>query len=231
MSLPVIKIYHCTTGSFSGSGFPGLLESLPSPFTSSTFGWNMGQNNPPLFCEMNDSTEVIRTSTQWQSTPTSSVPNNNVDGTGTANSWISGPHNGEFMSGSWEITMSMKGVSNNSNQTGRLIYRFWKGNNISGSNASLITNTFYSSSVNPPLNGPGSAPTIQKYTSSFTLPSTIFRNEYLFIQTYWSIVAAGTNNNADRDFIFGTSASFIKTSPFVNDKPRFMQSVDMSDCF
>jgi hypothetical protein len=229
MPRPVTKIFYLSTGSFSGSNFPSLYESPQPVFSASAFGWNVGQNNPPLYCEMNDGVEVVRTSTQWQASPTGSLPSTNVAGSGASNSWAAGPFNGVFSSGSWAITMSVKAVTNANNQTGRFIYRFWKGGDLSGSSAALIMPTFYSSSVNVAVTGGSGTAVINSMSAVIPLPEIQFRSEYLFIQTYWSIVSAAGNNGSDEDFVFGPTASFIKTTLFVQDKPTFMKWIGATD--
>jgi len=231
MPAPTTKTLYCSTGSFSGSRFPSLYESPQPVFSASAWGWNMGQNNPPSICEMNSGIEIARGSAQWQSTPTASIPNNNAGGSGGANSWIAGPYNGEFLSGSWQITMSVKAVTSTDSQVGNMFYRFWKGTNISGSNASLISTTYFTSSRNPAVGG-GTAQvgnTLTKLTSSVSLPSTIFRNEYLFIQTYWSVVTNGGNNNDDEGYVFGPTASLIRPTEFVANRSTVLGWMSSED--
>ena len=229
MTQPVNYTLYCTTASFSGSGFAALSPTAPSGFSASAFGWNMGSNNPPSYAEMSRSFEIIRTDVlSWLSTPSASIPNPR-----RGNSWAAGPYNGEFLSGSWQITMSVKSVTRTDNQVGRFIYRFWKGNDISGSNAALISSTYFSSSQNPAVTGGTNAAallsTLTKLTSSISLPNTIFRNEYLFIQTYWMIITAGGNNGDDENYVFGPSASLVLPTPFVADNPQFMRYIAGSD--
>ena len=228
MSMPVTKSYYCTTGSFSGSGFALLTETQPLNFAATAFGWNVGQNNPPLFCEMNRAVEVVRTSTQWQATPTASIPNNNAAGSGASNSWAFGPLQGEFLSGSWQITMSVKAQTNANNQRGNFVYRFWKGYDISGSGAILIDPTYFSSSINRAVTGGAGVAVIHNLSASVPLSGIILRNEYVFIQTIWSIFATSGNNGADEDIVFG-SASFISTTPFIEDHPQFVSCKGCDD--
>ncbi len=214
MSVPVTKSLYCDTASFSGTTFGGLLEVAP-PDTNTTWGWNTGQNNPPLYCEMNRGIEVSRTSAQWQASPTQSVPNQNTRGSGAGNCWIAGPYTGEFLSGNWNVSMSVKAVSNPSNHNGQLIYRFWTSPTGSGAGASLVTASFISSSIATITD----ASTIWVLTSSVSLPRINMKNSYLLVQTYWRIITAGGNNNADNDFVLGTNNSVITTTPFVTSEP------------
>jgi hypothetical protein len=223
MPLPVTKVLYCTTGSYSGSGFAALSETAPNVFTASAFGWNMGQNNPPLYCEMYRGVEVLRnTAGRWFPRPSGSgVPNNTI-----GNCWAFGPLNGEFLSASWQITMSVKAITRSDGQVGNFIYRFWQGSNVSGSNATLITPTFYTSSRNTSESAGATPLIVSRLTSSISLPNIRLKNEYLFIQTYWSIVTAGGNNGDDENLVFGISASVIKPTSFVADYPQFMACSD-----
>ena len=228
MPLPVTKVLYCTTGSYSGSGFAALLDIAPTPFSASAFGWIMGNSNPPLIAEMSRSFELTRTDASWLTTPSASIPNR-IRG----NCWEAGPYNGEFVAGIWSITMSVKSVTRTDSQVGNLLYKFWKGSDISGSNATLISSTLFTSSRNPAQSG-GTTPanlssSLAALTCSANLPSAWFRNEYLFIQTYWNIVTGGGNTTDDENFVFGISASVIKPTPFVADRPQFMACTDMDD--
>ena len=203
-----------------------MYESPQPVFSASAFGWNMGQNNPPSVAEMSASNEIIRNNASaWLSTPTSSIPNNRK-----GNCWIAGPYSGEFLSGSWQITMSVKAVSAANSQVGNMFFRYWKGSNISGSNAALMSTTYFTSSLAAPV---GSTTVISRCTSSISLPSTIFRNEYLFIQTYWNVVTAGgggaPGNNNDEDYVFGPTASLIRPTPFVADRPYVLPWMSSED--
>ena len=218
MSVPVIKTYYCTTGSYSGSGFAALSETAPNLFSATAFGWVMGGNNPPLYAEMSRSFEVIRTDTlSWLAAPSASIPNR-IRG----NCWTTGPLTGEFLSGNWQITMSVKAITRADGQVGQMIYRFWKADNVSGSGASLISPTYFSSSRAVPGTTAGGNGIITPLTSSIPLPNINLKNEYFFIHTHWSIVTAGTNNGDDENYVFGQFASNIKSAPFVTSQARMV---------
>jgi hypothetical protein len=126
--------------------------------------------------------------------------------------------------------MSVKAATSTDNQVGNLVYKLWRGSNISGSNAVLISSTYFSSSRNPAVGG-GPAQignTGTRLTSSFSLPSTTFRTEYLFIQTYWSIDTAGGNNNDDEVLVFGNN-SLVKPTPFVAEQRQFIRCAGGDD--
>ena len=218
MSVPVTKTYYCTTGSYNASGFAALDETAPNLFSATAFGWNMGQNNPPLYCEMSRSFEVLRTDTlSWLAAPSASIPNRT-----RGNCWAFGPLTGEFLSASWQITMSVRAITRADAQVGQMIYRFWKADNVSGSNASLISPTYFSSSRAVPGTTAGGSGLILPLTSSIPLPNINLKNEYFFIQTYWSIVTAGTNNGDDENYVFGITASLVKSAPFVTSQARMV---------
>jgi hypothetical protein len=218
MPLSTQKIYYCSTSSFPGTTFGALSDGVNPPVTYTTRGWNTGRINPPLYCEMNWNQEVVRTSTQWQATPTQSAPNQNVGGSGAGNCWALGPVNGEFLAGNWQITMSMKSVTAAAAHTGRFIYRFWTSLTGSGENASLITSSYISSSV---LSMPGNTTTVVAGTSSINLPYMNLRNEYIFIQTYWSVITnpggGPANNNVDQDYVLGNiTSSLVRPTSFIS---------------
>lgn len=218
MSLPVTKSYYCTTGSYGGSGFAALSETAPNLFSATAFGWNMGQNNPPNYCEMQRGVEVARNAAGlWQAAPTASFPN-----TVTGNCWAFGPLTGEFLSASWQITMSVRAISRADAQVGQMIYRFWKANNVSGSNASLISPTYFSSSRAIPGTTSAGNGIITPLTSSISLPNINLKDEYFFIQTYWRVITAGGNNADDEDYVFGITASLVKSAPFVTSQARIV---------
>ena len=211
MARPVNKTLYLTTGSLSG--FAALSEIVPTPFTSSAFGWGMGQNNPPLYAEMSRSYEVLRTDgLSWLSTPSASIPNPR-----RGNCWATGPYHGEFTSGSWQVSMSIKSATRSDNQRGRFIYRIWQGHDIGGGDATLVSPRFFSSSINP-ANGTGAAglAIINLLTGSLALPNISLVNEYIFIQTYWSIFAQGGNNQDDENYVFGPNASVIKPTSYID---------------
>jgi len=214
MPAPVTRTYYCTTGSYSGSGFAALSPTAPNPFSASAYGWNMGTNSPPLWCELYRGVEVARnTAGRWFAAPSASVPNNTI-----GNCWAIGPLNGEFLSGNWQITMSVIAVLRADGQVGMLNYRFWRANNVSGSNATLISPTYFSSSRAVPGNTSGGNGVVLALTSSTALSNIILRNEYFFIQTYWGIITAGGNNGDDENYVFGPNSSLVKPTPFVGDR-------------
>jgi hypothetical protein len=220
---PVNFTYYCSTSSFSGSTF-GALSATSPPGVSTTMGWNTGRNNPPLFSEMNWNLEVVRTDTQWLSTPTGSRPNMNTAGSGGGNCWVLGPLNGEFLTGNWTITMSFKSVTAGAAHTGQVHYRIWNGSDVSGSNATLTTGSFLTSSI---ASLPSNTTTIVPVSSSFVIPNVNLHNEYVFVQTYWSILTSPGggpgNNNVDNDFVLGSTSAVITTAPFVSNKSYFVR--------
>lgn len=224
MPSPVTKTYYCNTSSFDATTFGGLSDGVAPPQTNTIWGWNTGRNNPPLYCEMNWNVAVSRLSTQWEASPTSSSPTQNAGGNGEGNCWIYGPISGEFTSGNWIITMSVKSVNAAAAHTGQFIYRFWKASNEFGSGSALITSSFYSSSI---ASLPSNTTTTVSATSSIALNDIIFRNEYLFLQTYWSLLTnpgGGAGNNAvDNDYVLGATASLIISPSFIADSPQFIQ--------
>lgn len=229
MPAPVTTTYYCSTASYTSSlGQPirfGALTPVAPPTPSVTaWGWNNGALNPPRFCEMNWKVEVLRTSTQWTVTPTASLPNNNAGGSGTGNSFIMGPFHGEFLPGNWVVTMSVRPISDPQAHSGQFIWKIWKGSDISGSNAERITGSFLSSSV-VAMNGT----TATFFTSgSYFLPRINLRDEYIFIHTYWSIIASSGNNNNDTDLLLGTGSNWTPP-PFVPDKSSFFRWIGNSN--
>jgi hypothetical protein len=102
--------------------------------------------------------------------------------------------------------------------TGRFIYRFWTSLTGSGENASLITSSYISSSV---LSMPGNTTTVVAGTSSINLPYMNLRNEYIFIQTYWSVITnpggGPANNNVDQDYVLGNiTSSLVRPTSFIS---------------
>jgi hypothetical protein len=221
MSVPVTKSYFCSTSSFTGTTFGALSDGVSPPNTNTTWGWNTGRNNPPLYSEMNYNVEVPRTSSQWLALPTGSIPSQNTAGSGSGNCWIAGPIRGEFLAGNWFVTMSVKSTDASAAHTGQFIYRFWTSPSGSGQNASLITSSFISSSV---LSIPNNTTGIAIGTASIVLPNINLRNEYILIQTYWSLLTnpgGGVPNNAiDNDYVLGVTASVVQTSQFVTSRAR-----------
>jgi len=217
MSVPFTKTYYCSTGSYPGTTFGDLNVTNP-PSTNTTWGWIVGQNNPPLYCQMNRNIEVARTSVQWLSAPSTDSPNQNTGGSGAGNGWIFGPLDGEFVSGNWQITMSVKATTNAAGQDGQFIYRIWTCESGSGANPSLVTSSFISSSSVTNLT---TTPTA--LTTSVFLPRINLRgNGYVFLQTYWSILGASTQNGGDVDYVFGLTGSLVTTAPFVTSQARLV---------
>jgi len=221
MSYPVTKSLYCSTSSFVGTTFGNLSEGVAPPLTNTTWGWNVGTNTPPNYCEMNRGIEVSRTSTQWKAAPTQSIPNQSAGGSGAGNCWIAGPFYGEFTPGIWNTKMVVKAVTNAATHTGRFLYRIWTSPTGSGENAALVTTSFISSSI-VTVNST-TVPTLS--SASFSLPQINLKNEYILFQTYWDIRTAAGNNSADNDFVLGTG-SLIQTSPFVTSKTRFITQIN-----
>lgn len=211
MPAPVTKTFYFNTASFPGTTFGGILEVAP-PNTATTWGWIVGQNNPPLHCEMNWNVEIVRTSAQWQAAPTASGPTQATGLSAAGNGWMVGPYNGEFLGGTWYITQSVAAVTNAAGQDGRFVYRFWTCSSGSGINASLVTSSFISSSVIVNL-----STTPVQLSTSVVLPKIILRNGFLFLQTYWSITGTSTNNAADVDYVFGALSGTMIPTRFVGD--------------
>lgn len=213
MPAPVTSpTFYFNTAAFSGTSFGGTSTVAPTTTDTTANGWNVGTNGVPNYCEMQWNLEVTRNlAGAWSSSVSASIPNQNVLGLGGGNCWMLGPFNGEFTVGNWTITMSMRQVSNASAHTNRIIYRFWKSPAASGVNASLVSSTFFSSSI-------GSFSTIGvriPITSSITLPNINLRNEYIFLQTYCMVVTAAGNVSSDMDHTLG-SMSYIQPTPFVS---------------
>ena len=218
MAKAVSNKYYCSTASFAGTTFGALTTTAP-PQTNSTIGWISGRNNPPLYSELNWNAEVSRLSTQWQSPPTQSIPSQNAGGSGDGNCFIMGPFNGEFVAGSWTITMSIISPGNVASHQGRLLYRMWTSPTGSGATATLISSSFISSSV-----GVVASTTVPAIcTASFVLPQVNLHNEYVLVQTYWAIITnpgGGVPNNAtDNTFILGTG-SLVNPTGFVSNRTR-----------
>jgi hypothetical protein len=167
---------------------------------------------------MNYGLKVNRTSSQWQASPTQSVPTQDAGGSGAGNCWITGPINGEFVSGNWQITMSVKAVSAGASHQGQFIYRIWSSPSTDGNNATLITSSFISSSLITIPN----AIAINNGSISFLLPNINLHNEYLLVQTYWSIITAATQTQSDTCYVLGPNNSLIVSSPFIQSNPSII---------
>jgi hypothetical protein len=162
---------------------------------------------------MSYSFEVVRNAAgNWFAAPSASIPNNT-----RGNCWIAGPYLGEFVPGNWNVSMSVIAVSNASSHTGRFIYRIWTSPTGSGENSTLVTSSFISSSI--VTVDSQTVPVVS--TATISLPKINLKNEYVLIQTYWSIQTAGGNSNADNDFVLGTG-SFIQTPSFVTSRCRLV---------
>jgi len=203
MSLPVTYSLYMLTTTFPGTNHVALSSSAPAD-ANTTWGWNMGQLTPPRFCQMDQGVEVPRTSLQWTTTPSGSVPNNTI-----GDCMVAGPYSGIFNNGRWEITMSVRAVTQVQGQDGGFIYRLWKSSTPTGVGATLITSSYESSSVVTNL-----TTTVTPLYATVTYPTFIMRNEYILLQTWWSIIGASTNNTSDADFSVGATRGCIRTSYF-----------------
>lgn len=223
MPQPVSTIWYYGSSAVGGTTFGSIGTIAPTPATTAT-RWNVNRNNPPLFSEMNYGAIVIRTSTQWQSTPSGSAPNQNTAGTGVGNCFaFNTPFNGEFLSGDWLITGSIIGTVQTATRTGRFVYRLWKSPSITGQNASLLTTGFINSSIATISNI--TTPVVT--TASTTIENINLHNEYLFLQIYWSILTSpggGTaNNNTTQGIYIGQNFSSILPPPFVSHNTSKME--------
>jgi hypothetical protein len=203
MAKPVILRYYLLNTGFPDSNHGGSSVTPPSLTYTTAQGWNMGTNVANRVCQFDFGTEVGRNSAQWVSPATSSAPDNAV-----GNCWVIGPFNGTFDSYPIQGSMSFKAVTNATSQVGRIILRVWKASNPQGTGAVLITGSFISSSLTPALSATN---IIAPLTASIPVPGFTMNNEFLFIHTQFGITTAGSNTNADINYIFGgiTASSFL----------------------
>jgi hypothetical protein len=228
MATPVISTYYFSTSSFPGTKM-GALTTVQPPNSKSVWGWNTGRNNPPLFCQLNFGTEVIRTSTQWLGVPRPDSPSTNTSASGFGNSWMMGPFNGEFVQGQWNLSMSVASVTLASPHQGRFVYRVWTARSGSGGAASLVTASYISSSA---ISMSAVIGAVFVGSASFVLPSINLHKEYVFFQTQWSIMTAAglptTNTSVDTDLVFGT-ASILYPTAFVTHSSTSHLSWEQED--
>jgi hypothetical protein len=212
MPYPVTLIHYFNTAAFSGTSFGGITTTAPATTDDATNGWNVGTNGSPNYAEMNYSSEVARNATNaWTTAPSASIPNQNVRSTGNGNCWIMGPFNGEFTEGNWIITMSYRANSSANSHTNRIIHRIWTSPTASGQNATLVSSTYFSSSIG----SISSTTTRVPFTSSIALSNINLHNEYILFQTYCMVQTAGGNINADMDISLGTM-SLVQPTLFVS---------------
>lgn len=199
MGRPIVYTYYPLNTALAGTNFGDTSLTAPTN-TNTTWGWNMGQLTASSACQMDFGVEVLRTDlTQWRSNITASAPDNVI-----GNCWVVGPFHGNFANELLRITMSVKATTNASGQDGRFVYRFWKGSNITGVGAGLITASYISSSIVT-----NATTTPVALTSSVNLSTFDLHGEYFFIHTQWQITGVATNNNADINFVLGSAAANI----------------------
>ena len=222
MGAPVTTRYYQTANTFAANALFGTLDTIAPIGATTVFGWNMGSNTsntPPKYCQKQASTEVARTSTMWTVAPTGSLPNPNL-----GDGWIIGPFNGIFNSGNWQVTMSLRSVSNAGAQLGRLVYKVYSAVNPSiQSTYSSLTTNWASSSITPSL---ATTNIQQRITASVTLPQIRLQNEYVVIREIFHLTTVGGNTNADADWSYGSTGGSITasilTTPFSQTPPSFI---------
>ena len=151
MPAPVTKIYYLTSSLLGTWG--GLTPTVTSQSITPT-SWQYGKNNPSLYSEMNHGVEILRgNAALWMAAPSQSVPNLTAGAStgstyvGYPNSFVIGPLTGIFASGNWQITTSLEANTSAGNGQSRLLFRLWKGTNISGSDATLLNTGFITGST------------------------------------------------------------------------------------
>ena len=218
MVTPVIKTYYLTSSIIGSWG--GLSETAPALFMTPT-SWQYGKNNPPIFSEMNYGVEILRNNTGlWKAAPSQSVPNLNAGITiapaypGYPNSFVIGPLTGIFNAGNWQITTSLQANTSAGNGQSRLLFRLWKGSNISGSDATLLNTDFITGST---IAAWVDTATLHRITASSTLPRITFNNEYLFFAPQFDVVVSSTAAVANDAHIWiGSNEGKITTALFTD---------------
>jgi hypothetical protein len=209
MPVPTSSIYFMLNSSAEDSnGMYALSVTAPTTtFLNNSSGWIVGTIAATGYQLMDFQSEVART--VFQVTPYSGSPNSSSN----AGDCMRTPLlKGEIpLSASVEITQSVKANTAGGAMDGRFIYRFWKGANPTGHQATLISNTFFSSST--VLNLATTA--TQVCFASIPLPLSRFDDEYLFVQVQWQITGAGGGTTADCNLWVGpTSQSTVKLTAF-----------------
>ena len=222
MGAPVTTRYYQTANTFAANALFGTSVTIAPAGATTVFGWNMGavaSNTPPKYCQKQAATEVARGSTMWTADPTSSLPNPNL-----GDGWIVGPFYGIFDSGNWQVTMSLRSVTNAGTQLGRLVYKVYSAVDPSiPSTYSSLTTNWASSSITPSL---ATANIQQRITASVSLPQVRLQNQYLIFQELFMLITTGGNANSDADWSYGstggTITASILTTPFSQTPPPFM---------
>ena len=122
MGIPTVTTYYMTNVTKSGITTFGDLSTVSPTNATTVFGWRMGIfATASCCCQKQWSTECTNNvAGGWIVGPTSSLP---IPTRGDG--WIMGPFEGIFNSGSWQVTMSLRAVSNAGTQRGRLLYKVY----------------------------------------------------------------------------------------------------------
>jgi hypothetical protein len=222
MGVPVTTRYYMTINTQSNAAKFGTLNTVSPTGATTVFGWRMGTaQTASRCCQKQVATECANTAAAgWTFPITTSVP---IPARGDG--WIMGPFEGIFDAGTWQVTHSLRSVTNAGPQLGRLVYKIYVADDPGNqSTYTSQTATWVSSSITPSLN------TLQvqnRITASVSLPQIRLTNQYLIFQEVFQVTTNGNQTNADADWSYGTtdgevSASILPTAfsqqppPFVN---------------
>lgn len=126
-----------------------------------------------------------------------------------------------FPAAQWQITQSVKANTSGGDQDGQMIYRFYTGSALNGSDAAVVNpaagSTFFTSSLYTNLAVAAS----QVLTTSCDLPAIEFVNAgYIFIQNQLKVTGVGGNVNRDVDLFFGANSASTVLAPDATSHPQ-----------
>lgn len=233
MGVSIPLTLYMTTTAFPGTNHGGLSTTPPAGTTTAA-GWNCGTRAAGNISPMDFGIEVGRASALWSTTITNSGPNPVI-----GDSLVYGPLKGDFDESTWNVTWSLKSVTQGGTQRGRFLFRVYKTSTpfltgsaytlnllsasyFSGSGGVPATKSYFETSITPSM---VSTATQNRCTQSFTLGPQQFRDEYLMFQTFFNITTAGNNPNCDADYIIGPNSGAFKTANFISYRTQFIETI------
>jgi len=225
MGAPVTTRYYqlgAANSTWSNAAKFGICTDVLPVGATTIYGWRMGTfATASTFCAKQAITECANNlGAGWNARITQSLPEpERGDG------WILGPFNGIFDAGNWQVTASLRSVTNASTQLGRLVYKAYTSRtpNIQSSFVDQGPVNWATSSITPSL---ATANIQQRITASVTLPQIRLQNEYVVIREIFHLTTVGGNTNADADWSYGSTGGSITasilTTPFSQTPPSFI---------
>ena len=123
------------------------------------------------------------------------------------------PLNGNFASGNWTINGVVRANTNGGAQDGRLLYYLISADDLSGTNAAVISTSQVGATLTNVSNSADFDSSVTFNPGAFALT-----NKYLFVQLGWDRTGAGGMSTADVNIRIGSTGTRVVTADFTESR-------------